>query len=134
MTTTNSPRKFLTPPVFPEDENKTRQAYYLSVSLPVAVLILLLIIITRLRQGDALLGNSTLTLATIAGVLCIAWAVVKRGAVRLAAIITITALSIASTYVAVSANGIRGVGYMSYFVVMVLAGLWLLSHRHLPDE
>lgn len=127
MTRQNKPRKFFSPPVYPEDENRTRQAYYLSVILPSALVTLILIMITRIRQGGAPLGSSILTLAVIGCVLLITWALAKRGSVQVAAYITITTLSLASTYVAVSANGIRGVGYVSYFVVMLLAGLLLGS-------
>jgi len=51
----------------------------------------------------------------------------KSGAVKRAGYITIGALSLASAYLALSANGLRGAGFASFFVVMLLAGLILGS-------
>ena len=51
----------------------------------------------------------------------------QRGAVQQAAVVTIISLCLASTYVSVSASGLRGAGYVSYFVVMLAAGLLLGS-------
>ena len=66
-------------------------------------------------------------LAVIIAVLLIAWAVLKTGAVKRAGYITISALCLGSTFLAFSANGLRGVGFVSYFVVLLLAGLLLGS-------
>jgi GAF domain-containing protein len=125
MSAQNKSRRFFSPPVFPDDENKTRSAYYLSVIVPVAIFTMLVLMITRIRRGGDLVDTSILILTGLAGILLLAWVVVRMGAVRLACYITITGLCIASTYLALSANGIRGVAFVSYFVVMLLAGLLL---------
>ncbi len=127
MTTPSTPRKFFSPPVFPEDENKTRSAYYISRIVPAAIVTLILLMITRIRRGASPLDASVLMLVVIIGVLLIAWAVLKSGAVKRAGYITISALCLGSTFLAFSANGLRGVGFISYFVVLVLAGLLLGS-------
>jgi GAF domain-containing protein len=127
MSTQNTRRRFFSPPVFPEDENKTQTAYYLSVIVPAAILTLLVLMITRIRRGGELVDISIMILAGIAGILLLAWVVARSGAVRAAGSITIIAMCIASTYLALSANGIRGVGFVSFFVVMLLAGLLLGS-------
>jgi GAF domain-containing protein len=127
MTTPSTPRKFFSPPVFPEDENKTRSAYYMSRIVPAAIATLILLMITRVRRGASPLDASVLMLVVIISVLLIAWVVLKSGAVKRAGYITISALCLGSTFLAFTANGLRGVGFISYFVVLVLAGLLLGS-------
>ncbi len=127
MNTPRTPRRFFSPPVFPGDETLTRLAYYISIIVPSAILTLILLMVTRIRRGAGLLDPSVLMLVVIVGVLLIAWAVLKSGAVKQAGYITIGALSLASAYLALSANGLRGAGFASFFVVMLLAGLLLGS-------
>jgi GAF domain-containing protein len=66
-------------------------------------------------------------LIVIVALLLIAWAVLRTGAVKRAGYITIGALALGSAYLALSANGLRGAGFASFFVVMLLAGLLLGS-------
>jgi GAF domain-containing protein len=127
MTTPSTPRKLFSPPIFPGDENKTRLAYYINMIVPSAIATLILVMITRVRRGASPLDVSVLILGVIIVVLLIAWAVLRTGAVKPAAYITIGALSLGSTYLALSANGLRGAGFASFFVVMLLAGLLLGS-------
>ena len=119
--------KFLSSPVFPEDEEKTRIAYYISIIVPSAIITMLLLIITRLRHGVSPLDFSVITLLVLTIGLLIAWLFVKNGTVQIASYTTVILLCIASTYLVFNVNGIRGVGYVSYFVVMLLAGLLLGS-------
>jgi GAF domain-containing protein len=123
----STPRRFFSPPVFPEDESLTRLAYYISLIVPASILTLILLMITRVRRGASLLDASVVMLGIIIGILLIAWAVLRSGAVKPAGYITIGALALASTYLALSANGLRGAGFASFFVVMLLAGLLLGS-------
>ncbi len=125
MTTPSAPKRFFSPPVFPDDENKTRLAYYVNLIVPSAIVTLILVMITRVRRGASPLDASVLMLGVVIVILMIAWAVLKSGAVRRAAYITVGALALASTYLALSANGLRGAGFASFFVVMLLAGLLL---------
>ena len=125
MKTTNPSLKFFSAPVFGEDENKTRLAYYISVVVPASILTLLVVTLTRIRRGEDLFDPSILILLGISGILLIAWVVVKLGSVQLAGYITIGSLCLASSYIALSLNGLRGVGFVSYFVVLLLAGLLL---------
>ena len=127
MNTPRTPRRFFSPPVFPGDENLTRLAYYISIIVPSAIVTLILLMVTRIRRGAGPLELSVLMLAVIIGILLVAWAVLKSGAVKRAGYITIGALSLASAYLALSANGLRGAGFASFFVVMLLAGLLLGS-------
>jgi len=127
MASKNTFRNFFSPPVFSENEDKTRIAYYISIIVPSAIGTMLLLIITRLRHGVSPLDISVITLLALSSGLLIAWVLVKNGAVQLASYITVILLCIASTYLAFNINGLRGVGYVSYFVVMLMAGLLLGS-------
>lgn len=125
MTTLRTLRKILSPPVFPDDENKTRLAYYISIIVPAILPILVVFLYLRIRQGIGPLDISNLILAAIGLILIIFWAAMKSGAVQLAGYFIIAAIWIASTFLALTGGGIRGSGFISYFVVMLLAGLLL---------
>ena len=127
MNTPSTPRSLFSPPVFPGDEDKTRLAYYISVIVPWAIVTLILLMISRVRRGASPLDISVLMLIVIVALLLIAWAVLRTGAVRRAGYLTIGALALGSAYLALSANGLRGAGFASFFVVMLLAGLLLGS-------
>ncbi len=123
----NTPRRFFSPPVFPGDENLTRMAYYINIIVPSAIATLFLVMITRVRRGASPLDISVLMLVGIVFILLVAWGYLRSGAVKRAGYITVGALSLASAYLALSANGLRGAGFASFFVVMLLAGLLLGS-------
>jgi GAF domain-containing protein len=127
MSTPQTPRGFFSAPVFPEDETLSRLAGYIRLIVPLAILTLILVIITRIRHGASLLDASVFGLILIIGILLIAWAFLRSGAVKRSGYTTIGALALASTYLALSANGLRGAGFASFFVVMLLAGLLLGS-------
>jgi len=118
-------KNFLKPPVFPGDENKTRLAYYIGIIVPAILPTLVVFLILRMSQGIGPLDISNLILAGIGIVLLIVWFMMKSGAVRLAGYINIGLIWVASTFLALSGSGIRGTGFVSYFVVMALAGLLL---------
>lgn len=125
MTMQNILRKILSPPVYPEDENKTRLAYYISIIAAGTIPALLVFILIRIWQGIGLLDISNLLLTGIAITLAIVWATMRSGAVQLAGSICIGAVWMASTFLALSGSGIRGTGFVSYFIVFLMAGLFL---------
>jgi GAF domain-containing protein len=118
-------RNFLAPPVFPEDERKSRLAYYISFIVPPILLALVVFLGVRIRQGIDLFDITNLLLAGIGVILIVVWTLMKTGAVRLAGTLNIAALWVAVTFLALSGSGIRGTGFAGYFVVMLLAGLIL---------
>src|SRR5258706_16391090 len=120
----NTIRKFFAPPFF-EDEEKTRSAYYINAIVLINIPVLVLFFAARVAQGNLPLESANVTLLGLIVVLTVVWIVVKRGAVRLAGYIHISMIWIASTLLAVSGSGVRGTGFTSYFVVMLLAGLLL---------
>lgn len=116
---------FLKPPVFPGDVNKTRLAFYLSAIVKAVLPALLVFLSARILQGIGPLDISNLLLIAIGVVLVLTWLVTKMGAVRLAGYISIGLIWLGSTFLAYTGSGLRGTGFVSYFVVIALAGLLL---------
>ncbi len=116
-------RKFLAAPVFPEDEYKTRSASQINTIVIVSSILLLGLFIARVLLGISPRDTSSIILLTVIVVMMIIWAVMRSGAVRLAGYITIVVIWLASTLLALDGSGIRGTGFVSYFVIMLLAGL-----------
>ncbi len=128
MSMQNTLRKIFSPPVFSEDENKTRSAYYINVIALVSIPALVAFLLFRISQGNGLLESSNLVLLALIAILLIVLTLMRSGAVRLAGYIHISTIWLASTLLALTGSGIRGSGFVSYFVVMLLAGL-LLGER-----
>ncbi|HSJ88115.1 MAG TPA: hypothetical protein VK909_12955, partial [Anaerolineales bacterium] len=121
----NTFRKIIAPPSFPEDKDKSRVAYYLHFLVLFSMPALLMFQAFRLLQGNSLFGTSSLVLLSLLVVLSMVWILMNSGAVHLASYTYIGTIWIASTLLALNGNGIRGLGFASYFVVMLLAGLLL---------
>ncbi len=119
----NTLRRIIAPPSFPEEENKSRVAYYLHFLVLFSMPALVMFQAFHLLQGSALFGTSSLVLLSLIVVLSMVWLLMNSGAVHLASYIYIGTIWIASTLLALNGNGIRDLGFVSYFVVMLLAGL-----------
>lgn len=116
-------KKFLAPPVFPDDENKTRSAAQINIIVVVSSLLLFCLIVARILSGVSPLDTSSIILLTVIVVMMVVWAVMRSGAVQLAGYITVAVIWLASTLLAFDGSGLRGTGFVSYFVIMLLAGL-----------
>lgn len=116
-------RTFFSPPVFADDTSKTRSAYYINVLILSNIPVLVLFILTSIAQGVELLHPQNLIVIGLIIVLCVAWAFMKNRAIRLSSALYISMAWIASTSLAWTGSGVRGMGFTSYFVVMLLAGL-----------
>jgi len=121
----NPRQSFFSPPVFPDDDEKTRSAYYINVIALVSIVVLAVFFGIRVASGNGPFESSNLVLLSLMGMLIVVWLLMKAGAVRLAGYLHISTIWIASTILALGASGIRGTGFVSYFVVMLLAGLLL---------
>src|SRR4030095_157339 len=86
---------------------------------------LIIFFFARIALGNPPFGFANIILLVLIGVLTLVWILQKFGAVRLAGIIHISTIWIASTLLALNGSGVRGTGFISYFVVMLLAGLLL---------
>jgi len=121
----NSLSKLFAAPVFVDDDEKTRSAWYLNVIVLSNIPILLLFILVRTATGAEPFGIDNLILAAIVAILTSVWFLMRSGRVRLAAYLHVSTIWIASTLIALSGSGIRGTAFTSYFVVMLMAGLLL---------
>ena len=122
----NSFNRFLTTPVFPGDEERTRVAGFINAIVLSNILILALFIITRVATGASeLFGTANLVLAGIIITLSVVWLFMRAGWVRLAGYLHVTTIWLASTMIAQLSGGINSTTFTSYFVVMLMAGLLL---------
>ena len=117
-------RKFLAAPTFPNDENKTRSAYYINaVTLVSAPFVFALVIVRVLIFQISIIDLTNLILLGIVAVQAIVWIMMRAGAVQLAGYANIILVWLAGTLLAFTGSGLRGSGFVSYFVVILLAGL-----------
>ena len=120
----NALQKLFRLPVF-EDEEKTRSAYYINAIVLISIPVIALFFVARVAQGYSPLTQANIILLLLLTALITVWLLVKNGAVRLAGYLHISAIWIVSTLLALNGSGVRGTGFTSYFVVMLLAGLLL---------
>ena len=114
------------PPVFPEDEEKTRVAGFINAIVLTNIPILVLFIIVRVVTGaDEVLGPANIILAGIIAILAIVWLLMRAGWVKVAGYLHVTTIWLASTMIALMIGGINSTTFTSYFVVMLMAGLLL---------
>jgi GAF domain-containing protein len=119
-------KKFFSPPIYADDEEKTLIARFINVIVLSNIPILMLFIIVRIGIGEAeLFGIANLVLIAIITILTVVWCLMKTGWVKLAGYLHVTTIWLASTLIALNGSGIRGTAFMSYFVVMLMAGLLL---------
>jgi len=118
-------QRFFTPPVFPEDDEKTRVARFINAIVLSNIPILVLFIIVRTVTGAELFGIDNIILMVIITILGIVWFLMKVGRVRFAGYLHITTIWLASTMIALNGSRIRGTAFTSYFVVILMAGLLL---------
>ena len=111
-------RSLFTPPVFEDDEDKTRVAYLLNA--------LLISLITGLILIGFITGFDRLTNYVLSLFITItAWSVMRSGHIRFASITIVAGLSILLTIVIPLTGGIRASTYGGFIVVILLAGLVL---------
>jgi GAF domain-containing protein len=119
----NTLRRALASPAFSDDENKTRSAYYINIVTLITAPLLFLLFLGRILLGVSATAPDSLIILGMIVVLALGWWIMRMGAVRLAGYITVSLVWVASTLLAFTGSGLRGTGFISYFVVMLLAGL-----------
>jgi GAF domain-containing protein len=119
-------RRFLAPPVFPDDEEKTRAAGFINAIVLTNIPILVLFIIIRVVTGQGeVFGSANIILAGIIAILTAVWFLMWAGWVKVAGYLHVTTIWLASTMIALMSGGINSTTFTSYFVVMLMAGLLL---------
>jgi len=109
---------FLSPPVFADDEEKTRNAYLLNV---IAIASFLGALLYGLMAPVERLPHIGLAI----GVILTAWLELRRGYVRTAAIVMVTGISAVFVISVFTDGGVRAPAYGGFFVAILLAGLLL---------
>jgi PAS domain S-box-containing protein len=120
-------RQWFTPPVF-EDEEKTQQAFMLHIILWALILVPVPYVLYVLIQTPADIGRALAQAIFGETINLFLLFLLKRGQVRLAAIMQVIAFWAFFTLTAVTGSGVRGVAYLlGYGLVIVIAGVLLGS-------
>jgi GAF domain-containing protein len=118
--------KILAPPIFPDDEDKTRKARYANaIALTLIVIVLGYEIGTRALRSYTGLDASDLILITVGLILLAGWILLKRGYLQFTSILLVVLIWAASNGIAITGVGIRDSSYMTNFTIVVMAGLLL---------
>ena len=118
--------KAFSPPIFPEDEDKTRKARYANaITLTFLVIVSGYEIGTRLIREAASFGASDFILFVLAAIIFVGWLLLKRGYVRLTSIILVFLVWAAANGIAASGFGIRDTSFITNFSIVIMAGLLL---------
>jgi len=122
----NAFRNFFAPPVFPEDEDKTRSAAVLNTIGWSSLFIVLILLVLRIVQGhDINLVEVNLVLTALIVSIALMLYVTHKGYVRIASILLIGIVWAGLCYVTWIADGIRDVAFFAYAIPILMAGLLL---------
>lgn len=123
----NSLRRFLAPPTFEGDEDKTRSALYIHwFTLAIMVVIPFLVILTRLRLVTATTGDFfNITLLILFLLNAFVWGVSKSGRVAAAGYLLIAATWLAANVTAYSGLGVSDSAFTANFVIITAVTLLL---------
>jgi GAF domain-containing protein len=119
-------RKIFAPPVFPDDEDKTRSAVILNTIGWISLVVLLGILVLRMVQGsDVNLVEVNVVLAAMGLAILFMLALADKGYIRIASVLIVTILWIGLSYITWVADGIRDIAFFAYPIPILLAGLLL---------
>jgi len=118
--------KLFEPPIFPEDEEKTRKARYVNaILLTMIVIVLGFEIGTRAIRGYTGIETIDIILITFAIASLAGWMLLKRGYLRFTSIMLVVLIWVASNGAAATGFGIRDTSYIVNFSIIVMTGLLL---------
>ena len=109
---------FFAPPVFADDEEKTRNAYLLNF-IAVASFLSALIFMPFVPAERILYFSLAI------GAILAIWLIMRRGYIRVASMVMVAGLSIVIVVGAATSGGVRAPGYGAFTVVILFAGLLL---------
>ena len=113
-------------PVFPEDEDKTRKARYANaIALALIVIILGYEVVARLTSGSTKLGLFDLIIFAVVITIMAGLSLLRRGYVRLASILLVSLIWLASNGAAATSFGIRDTSFIINLSIILMAGLLL---------
>ena len=122
----NAFRKFFAPPVFPEDEDKTRSAAILNIIGWSTMFIVVILLILRIVQGrDINLVEVNFVLILILIAIALMLFLSRQGYIKTAALLLVTTVWMGLSYLTWIADGIRDVAFFGYSIPILMAGLLL---------
>jgi len=129
MTMWASVRRFISPPVFEGDEEKTRKSRYLNTILLAAIILLAvflpIVIGSDFETAEGWFGPSTAVVSFLLLTMIALFVWIRFGYISQASFILVTLSWLALTVQDYSAAGIRDTIYLGYVVIILLAGLLL---------
>jgi len=122
----NTSPGFFAPPVFPDDNDRTRSAAILNTVGWSTITILLILLAIRIVQGqDTNLIEVNLILTAIIITIAFILYISRQGYVRTASLLFVITVWIGLSYLTWVADGIRDVAFFGYFIPITMAGLLL---------
>src|SRR5687768_8516081 len=122
----NAVREFFVPPIFPDDEDKTRSAAIVNTIGSSAIATLLILLVIRIFQGrDVNLFEVNLILITTTITIAFVLYISRKGFVKTASLLLVGTIWFGLSYLTWIADGIRDVAFFGYFIPILLAGLLL---------
>jgi signal transduction histidine kinase len=119
-------KRLFTPPVFPEDEEKTRVARLLHIILWTSLLVVgAVTLATPFVEPEPLLSFSFALLGSFALVIAGTLVLVRRGRIFLASIVFLSVVWLMLSFSAFAFGGVNGSSFSAYLVVILIAGLLL---------
>jgi GAF domain-containing protein len=116
--------RLFTPPVFPEDEDRTRTAYLLNIiGWSLLFVVATLLILRSIQRQDANLQEVNLILTGIILAIVFILFLSHKGLVRLASILLVSIVWIGLCYTAWVADGIHDVTFFGFAIPILMAGL-----------
>jgi GAF domain-containing protein len=118
--------KVFAPPVFPEDEEKTRKARYANaIALTLIVIALGYEIGVRAIRGYTGQDISDFILIIFVIIILAGWILLKRGYLQFTSILLVVLIWVVSNGITVFGSGVRDSSYVTNFSIVVMAGLLL---------
>lgn len=119
-------RRILAPPVFPEDEDKTRAAMIVNyIGWSTLLALVGTIIIHGVQERGIYLPGVNLVLILVGSAMGLTLYLTRKGYVKIAGVLSVSAVWIGLSYLAWTADGIRDVTFFGYSIPILMAGLLL---------
>ena len=122
----NSFRRLFSPPVFSEDEDRTRAAAILNAIGWSSIAVLTTLLIIRTVQGrDVNLVKVNFALMALLIAIALMLFLARQGYIRTAGLLLVTTVWMGLSYLTWVADGIRDVAFFAYSIPILMAGLLL---------
>lgn len=116
----------LTPPIFPEDEDKTRRAMYAHwIALPFFIILVAWEAVARIFLHYSRFEVMDLLLMLIAGACITGLVRLRHGHVRSTSMMLVVVVWVASNWMAAQDFGVKDVTFIVNFIIILMAGLLL---------